>query len=266
MCAFRSLVFRLLLVVALKHAPLSLGASLSVSPTYFEFEGQPGQSVAQKIVVYNTSTQAQTVRLSSGDFWYNKRFERTFPEVGTSPFSAASWVILKNAETTVEPGSSREVEFVFAIPPQTKPSGYAALFVEQAQATTKPREGVGVSLRIAVPLLFRIKGVALDRTRIKSFSINKPSAYRPLITSTILKNDGDAFTFPEGNLLIVKGEKREFVAKSELKRDRVLLPGQEMKVEMPLTMDSKPGRYSGTLTLFYGNEASTVKNFEFSLP
>lgn len=253
-------------VFAMLWGGLAIAASLSVAPTYFEFEGEPGQSVDQKIVVYNTSREGQRLKLYAGDFWYDRKFERAFPPAGKSPYSAASWVTLGMNEITVPASTNKEVSFVMAIPAGIHPSAYATIFIEQLPDSKAPREGVGVSLRIAVPLLFRSKLAKLDRIHIDSFSVRKPSRHRPLIAQFTLKNDGEAYTFPEGSLVVVRGEKREFVAKGDLKRDRVLLPRQRLKFDLPLSFAPLPGRYFGVLTIHFGPDASAVKNFELNLP
>lgn len=241
-------------------------ASLSVAPNYFEFEGQGGQSVSEKLMIYNSSSSSQRIRIYTGDFWYDKKFNRTFPEAGTTKYSAASWVTVKTAEVEIPANDQKEVEFVFAIPPDAKKSGYAALFVEQMPLAGQQHGSVGLSLRVAVPLLFRKPGQSFDRIGLKKFSMKKPSAFRPMVLSFLLQNDEDHYSFPEGSLLIVKGAKKAFVAKNELKRDRVILPHQQLSMELPLPLEPKAGDYEGILTLYFGNGSSSVKNFTFQLP
>ncbi|MBI1860482.1 MAG: hypothetical protein HYR96_06155 [Deltaproteobacteria bacterium] len=241
-------------------------ASLSVSPNYFEFEGQPGQSVSEKVTIYNSSSVNQRVKVYTGDFWYDKKFNRTFPEAGTSSYSAASWVSVKVAEIEIPANAQKEIEFVFAIPPEAKPSGYASLFIEQMPGPGQQHGSVGLSLRVAVPLLFRKPGQTFERIGLKDFSMKKPTAFRPLVLSFLLQNDEEQYAFPEGSVLIVKGEKKDLIVKNELKRDKVILPHQRLKMDLPLSIEPKPGNYEGILTLFYGNGSSTVKTFNFHLP
>ena len=257
-------LFRLSLLLLFSSALNA--ASLSVSPNYFEFEGQPGQSVGEKLTIYNSSAFSQRVKLYTGDFWYDKKFNRIFPDPGTSEFSAASWVTIHSPEIEIAPNSQKEIEFVFAIPLEAKLSGYACLFVEQLPKTGQEHGSVGLSLRVAVPLLYRKPGMTFDRILLKNFSIKKPTAFRPLVLSFLLQNEEQQYAFPEGSILIVRGEKKDFVAKNELKRDKVLLPKQQLMMNLPLSIEPKPGDYEGILTLFYGNGSSSVKNFSFHLP
>ena len=245
---------------------LAFGSALSVSPTHFELEGSAGQSVEQQLVIYNSAKTAQKIQLYTGDFWYDKNNQRTFPDAGTSRYSAARWLTIKQTQLDIPAKSQVPVPFVFAVPATAPASGYATIFVEQDSSSGKKHGSVGVSLRIAVPLLFRKTGLSFDRVTVKSFSIQKPTRFEPMVVKFLLANDEEQYVFPEGNLLIVRKDKKEFVAKSDLKKERVVLPHQRIQMEMPVGIDAKPGKYEGMLTLYYGNNASSVRSFDFNIP
>ena len=82
----------------------------------------------------------------------------------------------------------------------------------------------------------------------------------------MLNNDDETHVFPEGSITIVKANTKEFVAKDELRHERVILPKQKMDYEVSLPLEPKTGKYQGLLTLFYGKEKSVVKSFDFSIP
>lgn len=246
--------------------PALFGATLTVSPSYFEFEGQPGHSVSQTLTIHNSSDSTQRIKIYTGDFWYDKEYKRSFPEAGTTQFSAASWVTIKSPELEVPSRSQTNIEFIFAIPLQPKLSGYASLFVEQLPPSDSKHGSVGLSLRIAVPLLFRRPGLVLNKIGIENFAVKKPTAFHPMVLSFLLSNDEEQYAFPEGSVIVVTGGTKEFVSKGELKRDRIILPHQKLKMELPMSIDNKVGKYEGVLSLFYGNGASSVRNFSFSLP
>jgi hypothetical protein len=247
-------------------ASVGFGASISVSPTHFEFEGLPGQTVSQKLTVFNSENLARRVKLYTGDFWYDKVGNRVFPDAGASPFSAASWVDLKTKEIEVAGKSSADVEFSFSIPPNAPSSGYASIFVEQAGDILAKHGSVGISLRVAVPLLYGKPAGPLKKISIDSFRVTKPTAFKPLVLRFLVRNDEDRYVFPEGSVLVLKGEKKELVAKGEVKRDRVVLPLQKVLFELPLSVEPKPGKYEGVLTLRYGDESHFVKPFSFQIP
>lgn len=240
---------------------------LSVSPTYFEFDNPVGQAISENVTVYNTSNEPMRVQLSVGDFWYDKEGKRSFPNAGSTPYSGAAWVSLPKREVEVPAHGQTAIPFVFSIPPQATPSGFATIFVEKApEEKGVKKSNVNISLRIAVPILYRRPDAEPHQLEMLSFSLSRPTRFKPLLLKFVLNNEDDTHIFPEGNITIVKKTSKEFVAKDELRKEKVLLPKQKSNYEISLPVEPKSGSYEGLLTVFYGKEKTVVKKFSFSIP
>ncbi|MBI4404865.1 MAG: hypothetical protein HY537_11925 [Deltaproteobacteria bacterium] len=258
---------RLLIVLSLLLVGSAHGATLSVSPSYFEMSPALGQSPSEQVVVYNSGNKPMHVKLYVGDFWYDKAGKRTFPAAGKSPYSAASWVHLPESEMEIAPGASSRFSFVLSVPEGPPASAYATVFVEEVQGKDPAKRGgsVAFSLRIAVPILYRRPDATPSKILFEKFSLSKPSAFKPLVVRFNLMNDDESYVFPEGSLLVVRGSSKELAGKDELKKERVLLPKQRLLFEIPLSIEPVKGRYEGLLTLFYGADKHIIHNFSFNI-
>lgn len=246
------------------------GNQISVSPTYFELSSKAGEAIQENVVVYNSSATVMRVQISVGDFWYDRKGNRSFPMAGSSPYSGASWITLTQKEIEVPARGQVNVPFVFAVPGSAPPSSYATLFIERAPEAKSSKDGkasnVNLSLRIAVPILYKKPEASVERIDLSSLKITRPTAFKPLLVKFNIQNNDELHLFPQGNVTIVKGTEKELVAKDELPKEKLVLPKQNVPFELSLPIEPKSGKYEGLLTLFYGQEKSIVKNFSFSIP
>lgn len=240
------------------------GGTLSVSPSYHEISTKPGESIKETVTIYNSGNEPMKVSLSVGDFWFDEKNNRIFPAPGSSPFSAATWIVLNEKEMTIPPKGQKEVNFLLSAPPEPKPAGFASLFVEKV--SSRPDSQVGLTLRIAVPILYRNEALKLGKLSISEFSFDRPSGFQPLTLRFQLKNDLNHYLFPQANAVVVRMEDKAFVAKEELKKDRIVLPSQSLAFQMGIPMDLKSGNYEGVLTVTAENEQPLVKTFSFTVP
>ena len=258
------LLFTLLMV----FSKMAVANQLSVSPTYFEFQNPAGHTVTENVVIYNSGNEVLKAKISVGDFWYDKEGKRSFPNPGTTPYSSASWISLPNKEIAVPAKGQIAVPFVLSIPPQVPASGYSTLFVERLPAGDNKGQhsSVNISLRIAIPILYRRPESVNARLSLTGFTLTRPTLYKPLLLKFVLNNEDESHVFPEGSITIVKANNKEFVAKEEIHKERVILPKQKLGYELSLPVEPKSGKYEGLMTVFYGKEKTVVKNFSFTIP
>ena len=243
---------------------VSGATTLSVSPNYFEIQTAPGSSEAHRIGIYNTGKVPMTVRVYGGDFWYDAKGQRSFPSPGTSPFSAATWLSLPSEPVVVAPGSHQEISVILAVPKPAPKSAYATVFVEQLAASEA--KTLGVSLRIAVPILYQSPGTEIESLSLKEMNVQEPTKFQPLVVKFQLENTDETYVFPKGTVMVMKQPGPQLVAKNELEGTRVVLPKQSLSFEVPLTVEATSGAYEGLLTLFYGKDKHIVRKFGFSIP
>lgn len=250
---------------------LTRASDLSVSPSFFEIEKPPGQTIQETVTVFNPAAEAISVSLYVGDFWFDAKGARTFPKPGTTPYSAAGWAGLPQTTAEIPAKSNLAIPFSFAIPESAKGSGYATLFVEKGapggkKKAAKTEGAVGIALRIAVPILYQRPESEPVQIALHDFSLSKPSNFKPLVLRFALLNEESTYIFPEGEITLVDAASKKFIAKAEIKKEKVVLPTQKGVFELPLAMEPKAGKYEGVVSLFYGKNQSKVHAFEFSLP
>lgn len=257
---------RLIGLIGVVWASLGWTASLTVSPSHFELEGKPGQSLAQEVVIFNPTREALHVDFSVGDFWYDKNGSRTFPKAGTTPFSAASWIELGELQLRIPPLGQRKLAFKVKLPQSLPASAYATILAERVGKQALPKKGEDAfSLRVAVPILFRRASNDVGKVKINDFAVSKPTKFKPMVVHFQLNNPDEVYSFPKGSILVVKGETKDLVAKKALPEERLVLPKQSVRYAIPMEMPPQGGQYEGLLTLFHGKE-SFVQRFKFSLP
>lgn len=204
------------------------------------------------------------VRVYSGDFWYDAKGMRSFPPAGSSPYSAAPWLTLPQEPIEVPAGGNKEISVILAVPKEAPLSAYATVFVEQVPS--EATKTLGVSLRIAVPILYQKPGTEINNLSLKAMKVQNPSEFQPLVVKFDLENQDETYVFPKGSILVTKQPGPQLIAKNELEGTRVVLPKQSLSFEVPLTVEAKSGSYEGMLTLFFGKGKHIIRKFVFEIP
>lgn len=272
-----------------------------MSPPYLEILSPAGQSLTQALKVYNAGEKAIIVDLYVGDFWYDSSNKRAFPDPGTTPYSAASWISFPKRQVEIPARGSADATFVFAVPlssavprslaalppappemkgaaegpppdetaplvPNAPLSAYATVFVEKVnEDANKGQSNLGISMRIAIPVLYQRSEKEVSRLNLTNFEVQQPTPFKPLILKFSLQNMDEIYAFPSGEILVTRSKDKETVARGSIKAEKVVLPGQTVDYEIPITFEPASGTsYDGLMTLFFGKEKSIVRNFSFN--
>src|SRR6476660_8922366 len=113
--ARRLITFGFLLCVTLFFnvaVPQIQAQSLGLTPAEVQYAFKPGQPFQFEIAISNSGSNAQAMRASITDLWYNEKNEKLFNPAGSSPRSAANWMEVVPPQITVPAGGTGKVKVV----------------------------------------------------------------------------------------------------------------------------------------------------------
>lgn len=252
-----------LLILAFPFAIAYGQTGLSVSPPRTYYVSSAGETTVKKIMVTNTSkdtTLSLTVSLS--DWQYEESGNNIMTEPGTLANSATPWITIKpQSYFTLPPGETHELEVTLTAPAQSDSTAVhtSLLFITQTNPVDSFEQGalVKVSLQSGVKLYHRYNTSANPSIEFNNYRFDKNS--RNLELS--LENTGNIWT--DGTVLtelVNVNDGTKYVLPDQI---IYTLPGDKRNVTIPLPKDIKPGKYTASSTLSYGDD-DTIKMAELA--
>lgn len=236
---------------------------LSVSPPRTYVTSVAGESTVNRILVTNTSKSTSlNLTVSLSDWQYEESGNNIMADPGTLPNSAASWITVKpQSYFTLPPGETHELEVTLTAPAQTDSEEVhtALLFITQTNPVDSFEQGalVKVSLRSGVKIYHRYNTPANPSIEFNDYRFEKKARHLDLS----LQNTGNTWT--DGTVItelvnVNDGTKYELA-------DQIIytLPGDRRNVTVPLPANLKPGKYTASSTLSYGDD-DTIKMAELA--
>jgi len=139
--------------------PVRAGAQIAVvGSTVEEHTAAPGQSYEGTILIRNTTTQPQSVRIYKSDYLFYANGTSHFDDAGTTPRSNANWVKPSASSVVVPPMGELTVGYTISVPANDTLRGtyWSAMMVEGAPTAPPPaaakQVGIGAVVRYAVQL------------------------------------------------------------------------------------------------------------------
>jgi len=173
--------------------------ALSLAPALVEVDAEPGETLVQKLRLFNETDQAVTV-YPSLENWQPQSDSSQPKFLGdTDPFGAARWIEVPIEKVTLLSGEARDLLLKIKVSALAEPGGhYAALFWSNQPSKNV---GIGSASRVASLFLFRVKGAIKEDAQIISFV--KKDIDWPLNFSLRLENLGNVHFAPQGSIEIV---------------------------------------------------------------
>jgi hypothetical protein len=223
----------------------------------------PGDYWASAIKVVNTNPTPLTVHATPASF-------KPTSEEGYGEFIAvdkpgademAHWIeLLSDSDTTIEPGQAGTIRFAIRAPKDASPGGhYGAVLIGQA-AGNFAGNGMGVSSLVSSLLFVRVSGEAIEKGRVREFTISNTSPARATGRFTFrFENEGNVHLQPQGDIEIKNmwGQERGRILINQDSDFGNVLPNSVRKFTYDWTAKDAYfdiGRYTATLTLGYGTE------------
>lgn len=236
---------------------------LSVSPPRTYYVSAAGESLTKKILVTNTSKDTSLeLTVSLSDWEYDATGNNVVSEPGTLPNSASEWITVRpQSYFTLPPGETRELEVVLKAPAQNGSIDVhtSLLFITQTNPVDSFEQGalVKVSLRSGVKLYHRYNSSENPSIEFNDYRYDVKS--KNLILS--VENVGNVWT--DGTVIT------ELINVNDGTRykleDQVIytLPADKRTVTIVLPKELKPGKYTASSMLSYGDD-DTIKMAELA--
>ena len=244
------LIFSLpILLLVIFFINIKKSDALTIVPALVEVTGAPGETLVQKIGLYNETEQILTIY---------PRTENFKPQSGTNapqflgdanPFGAARWIFLPFKKITLKSGEKKEFFATIKISALAEPGGHyaAILWAEQVGKNA----GIGVNSRLASLFLFKIKGDIKEEAKLVSFQ--KVGADRPIDFLLRLENSGNVHLKPGGIIEIINWRgKKVGELPVNVQGASVMPQSQRQFFARWGGVSLWPGPYSAKMRLIYG--------------
>lgn len=233
--------------------------AVSVSPVKFELSANPGDELKNVIRIYNDSAETVNIVVNVENFSPTGEagqvvIDEEAPDTG---FSLKSWVTLDTNTFTLEPRTSRTVEFTIAVPENAEPGGhYGSILASVAPGAAGG--GVGIAQRIGALLLLDVSGEITEKMYVAEFGAPSFSEFGPVDLTLRFKNDGSVHLKPRGYITITNMFGKE-AGTINIPQSNIL-PQSVRKFDFPWGVKYMYGKYTATMTAIYGsaNESLTA--------
>ncbi|MBI5023235.1 MAG: fibronectin type III domain-containing protein, partial [Candidatus Magasanikbacteria bacterium] len=231
--------------------------ALSLSPALVEVKAEPGETLIQKIRLFNETNQTITVYPSLENF--QPQLDGSQPKFlgDNDPFGAARWIEVQIKQVILKSGEAKDLLLKIKVSAVAEPGGhYAALFWSNRPGKNL---GIGSASRLAQLFLFKVKGAIKEDARIISF-VKKENDVSLEFTLR-LENFGTVHLAPQGSIEIVNWRNKKV---KEIKINALgqsILPQSQRQFDVSLTTDKLAlGFYSARVKLFYGESGKELNS------
>ncbi len=261
-----------LLLVAICLLPVfsfaqSAGVSqtLSVSPTLFEMQANPGQAWVSSVRVINVNDYALTVYPQPVNFAPLGEDGRgdlipIFAEE-TKGQTLAEWIRVPSDPVVIPPQATVEVPLQVNVPTDAAPGGhYAAILIGTKPPVDEPNLSQVQTAQFVTALFFvRVAGDVIELGNIREFTTTEAVVQEPKVTLDLrFENTGNVHIQPQGDIKIFNmwGKERGVIPINHQTHFGNVLPTSIRKFSFTWTGDTALydiGRYKAVATLGYGD-------------
>jgi hypothetical protein len=246
-----------LLVLGLAQAEAQVSV---LSSTVEEREVAIGQTYTGRIVIANTTTTPQEVRIYQTDYSFKADGTSIFGDPGTTPRSNASWITPQANRVTIPPRSEITVPYSVKIPASDTLVGtfWSTIMVEGAEAPPPPagatagqaQVGIGSVIRYAVQVATNV-----GKSGVGAVKFENPQAVK--LANGVAALDIDVVSSGTRGVrpkMAVEIYDAQGVLKAKGKQDRGLLyPGTSLRQHFEFG-ELPPGNYRAVVFADTGDE------------
>ncbi len=235
------------------------GASISISPVTFELTANSGDTLVNKIRIYNPSDSTIAIRMEVEDFSPMGELGEVIvaPEEEMT-YSLKRWVTTEPNEFTLEPREQRFINFTINIPDNAEPGGkYGSILASTVGVAGPDITGASIAQKVGALVLLTVSGEVEENLIVKEFTVPDFSEYGPVPFSIRFENTGTVHIRPRGFVTVFdwRGNK---IVDIEFPQQNVI-PGAIRKTEVSWDKKWLIGRYTSTLIGSYGTANLPLK-------
>ena len=192
-------------------APLFPAQAVTISPIFFDYHLNPGDTVLDVVKIYNGDPHPITFHVQVANFTYIKDDETGAPDF--YPMSQkrdgaglAEWVTVKDIGKTyvLQPNERTNVPFSITVPKNAQPGAHYGGILMVDGAAQKGGT-VSVTSKVGSLIFINVSGEVTERGSIAEFGFKEKKLwynYRPVDFFLRFENNGNANLRPVGNLFI----------------------------------------------------------------
>ncbi len=168
--------------------------------------------------------------------------------------SCSKWITLSPEEFKLAAGESKKVKYTLSAPQDAAGGYYSVMFFETQQNDPEllKRSNVVISGRIGTIVYFDTKGNSEKKMSAGNFKISKSVPGKPMYFKLSVKNEGNTFVAPSGNIIIVD-DLANLLARIDIDKQYVL-QGESIVLEKKWISTLAAGQYDVIATLDFGGE------------
>lgn len=196
------IIIFLLTVLGYSISPGTVSA-ITLSPTRFEIEGNPGETLNYELSIINESQKTEIYYVTYANF--EAQGESGDPAFTPPLDGLGTWIKASETSVGVGPQEEKKVPFKINIPKDATPGGHFAVVFFGNQPPSTNGSAVGVGSQAGVLILLSVKGEVKQEAGIYDFNTAKKQFFYktlPVNFEYRLKNDGGDRVKPEGYIRI----------------------------------------------------------------
>ncbi|HTM68740.1 MAG TPA: DUF916 domain-containing protein [Candidatus Binatia bacterium] len=204
-------IFYGLAMAAALLLPSAFAQAVTISPPYFDYSLNPGDTVLDVVKVYNEDDRPITLYPMLVNFTYKEGDEAGTPSfypadqdpVGTA---LAKWVTVDTKPITLQPKERANVQFAINVPAdKVQPGGHFGAIMLSTEPPNAEAGKIGIASRIASLLFVKVSGEIREQASIAEFGFKEKKLwynYLPVDFYARFENSGNTHLRPVGNLFI----------------------------------------------------------------
>lgn len=247
--------------------------NISMSPTRLFFSGNPGEAIEQTVSITNGSANTVSFTTNVMDWYRDETGEKIYSDVNTLAKSNGAWLSIPEAQFTIEPGATKNIQLTLNIPQGASASDVtnSMLFFSQiGQQEDTPQAGMGIGLRVLFEFGLHIyntppanKTQDLEFTAVDDLGNVSQAGVAHRRIQVKIKNEGNTISDSTVEMELTNKDSGEEIKLAPIGIS--MLPDAEQLINFDLPADIK-GSYSGVSFIKMGGTADmriAEKDFEF---
>ena len=243
-----------ILCVNISFAQENTKSGITISPITFELTANPGDTISNKVKIYNPTNRIISIKVEAEDFravGEEGKVVTTSETDEDTSYSLRKWIKLIPNEFTLEPGSEKIVDFIIKVPENAEPGGkYGSILAGITGSVLEKGSGTSVVTKTGALVLLMVSGDLNEELIVSDFSAPSFSEYGPVPFEIKFKNTGTVHVKPRGFVVITDlfGKK---VTEIEFSQKNVI-PGAIRKNDANWDTKWLFGKYTATVVGNYG--------------
>ena len=216
----------------------------------------PGENIAGKLTLHNTSDENVNMKVYWEDFVYKPPYDgsKEFLPRGTGSYSAANWVNISTKMLMFGPFAKRTISYSINVPDDIRQGHYGVLFFENKENQIDSTRGINIVTRVGC-LFFIEPKEKNKKVDLKGFEFTGKE-----LTATFT-NLGNVILIPDGTFYVIDQDGMVF-DRGEISKI-YLPPDKSADYGLTLNRDLDPGVYTLVMTVTLEDDDIFVKEIDF---